>query len=113
MLFRSHYENGDTLVVDTVGIAGGKYHYIDNFRTPHTDKLHVVERYTISPDKKKLTAIIKVEDPDTFNAPLTLRQEWRRTNFAYEESICAEDGGDDHFQQNLEPIPVAAGKPDF
>jgi hypothetical protein len=107
-----HYEGKDTLVVDTVGIAGGKYHYIDNFRTPHTDKLHVVERFTISPDKKKLTAVITVEDPDTFNAPLTLRQEWRRTNLSYEESICAEDGGDDHFGQNLEPIPVA-GKPDF
>src|SRR5580693_2391187 len=24
-----HYENGDTLVVDTIGIAGGKNHYID------------------------------------------------------------------------------------
>jgi hypothetical protein len=107
-----HYEGGDTLVVDTIGIKGGKYHYIDNFRTPHTEKLHVVERFTMSPDKKKMTAIITVEDPDTFNAPLTLRQEWRRTNLSYQESICAEDGGEDHFKQNLDPIPVA-DKPDF
>ena len=107
-----HYEGSDTLVVDTIGIKGGKYHYMDNFRTPHTDKLHVVERFTISPDKKKLSAIIKVEDPDTFNEPLTLTQEWRRTKRTYEESICAEDGGIDYLGHNPDPIPLAT-KPDF
>ena len=107
-----HYENGDTLVVDTIGLAGGKNHFIDNFRTPHSDKLHVVERFTISPDAKSLTVIVTVEDPDTFNAPLTLKNIWRRNNVAIEESVCADDGGVDHFQQNLYPIPVA-GKPDF
>jgi len=107
-----HYENGDTLVVDTIGIAGGKYHNIDNFGTPHTDKLHVVERFTIAADGKNLNATITVEDPDTFNTPLTLRQIWRRTNLEYEESICAEDGGMNPFGQKLEPIPVAA-KADF
>ena len=107
-----HYENGDTLVVDTIGIAGGKYHFIDNFRTPHSDKMHVVERFTVAPDGKSLTAIVTVEDPETFNAPLTLKQVWRRTNLEIEESVCAEDGGVDRFSQNLDPIPVA-GKPDF
>jgi hypothetical protein len=109
-----HYENGDTLVVDTIGIKGGKYHYIDSFRTPHSDKLHVVERFTLSPDSKVLTAIVKLEDPEAFNAPLTLKQVWRRTNFTIEEAVCADDGdgGVSHFKQKLEPIPVAA-KPDF
>ena len=107
-----HYENGDTLVVDTIGLAGGKNHFIDNFRTPHTDKLHVVERFTISPDSKSLTAIVKVEDSDTFNAPLTLKEIWRRNDVPIEESVCAEDGGVDHFQQNLYPIPQA-DKADF
>jgi len=107
-----HYENGDTLVVDTIGIAGGKYHYIDNFRTPHTDKLHVVERFTISPDAKSLTAIVTVEDPDTFHGPLTLKNIWRRNNVPIEESVCAEDGGVDVFHYNLYPIPQA-DKPDF
>jgi hypothetical protein len=35
-----HYEGGDTLVVDTIGLAAGKFHYIDSLRTPHTEKLH-------------------------------------------------------------------------
>ncbi len=32
-----HYENGDTLVVDTIGLST-ENSYIDNFRTPHTDQ---------------------------------------------------------------------------
>ena len=107
-----HYEGGDTLVVDTIGLAGGKNHYIDSFRTPHTDKLHVVERFTISPDGKALTAIVKVEDPDTFNGPLTLKQTWRKNEVAMEEMVCAESAGEDYFNQNLHPVPQA-GKPDF
>ena len=39
-----HYE-GDTLVVDTVGIKVGKYSMVDWYGTPHSEALHVVERY--------------------------------------------------------------------
>jgi hypothetical protein len=41
-----HYE-GDTLVIDTVGIKTGPYTMIDQYGTPHTDKLHVIERYRL------------------------------------------------------------------
>jgi len=41
-----HYE-GDTLVIDTVGIKTGPYTMVDQYGTPHTDKLHVVERYRL------------------------------------------------------------------
>src|SRR5215471_6667975 len=39
-----HYE-GDTLVVDTVGMKIGKYSMVDWYGTPHSEALHVVERY--------------------------------------------------------------------
>ncbi len=39
-----HYE-GDTLVIDTVGIKVGRYSMVDWYGTPHTEALHVVERY--------------------------------------------------------------------
>jgi hypothetical protein len=107
-----HYEGGDTLVVDTIGLAGGEFHYIDSFRTPHSDKLHVVERFTTSPDGGTLTAIVRVEDPDAFNGPLTLKQTWRKNNVAMVEGVCAEDSGQDHFNENLHPLPQAA-RPDF
>jgi hypothetical protein len=105
-----YYENGDTLVIDTIGLST-KDSYIDNFRTPHTDKLHVVERFTVAADGKSLTAIVKVEDPDTFNAPLTMQQRWLKVNGSFRESVCAENNGD-YFHQNLFPLPEAK-RPDF
>jgi hypothetical protein len=39
-----HYE-GDTLVIDTVGIKQGPFAMIDWFGTPTSPALHVVERY--------------------------------------------------------------------
>src|SRR5262249_29459807 len=41
-----HYE-GDTLVVDTVGIKVGPFSMIDWYGTPFTGALHVVERYRL------------------------------------------------------------------
>ena len=41
-----HYE-GDTLVVDTIGIKIGPFAMVDWFGTPHTEALHVVERYRL------------------------------------------------------------------
>jgi|HubBroStandDraft_6_1064221.scaffolds.fasta_scaffold215344_2 hypothetical protein len=105
-----HYENGDTLVIDTIGLST-KNSYIDNFRTPHTEKLHVVERFTVSPDAKNLTAVATVEDPDTFNGPLTMQQRWFKVNNPMEETACAENN-DDFFHQNLFPLPEAK-TPDF
>src|SRR5215831_10751384 len=37
-----HYENGDTLVVDTIGLNDKTF--VDNYLTPHTTEIHVVER---------------------------------------------------------------------
>jgi hypothetical protein len=105
-----HYENGDTLVVDTIGLST-KNSYIDNFRTPHTESLHVVERFTIAPDGKNLTAVATVEDPGAFNAPLTMQQRWFKVGAPMAETVCAENN-DDFFHQNLFPLPEAK-TPDF
>ena len=45
-----HYE-GDTLVIDTVGVKGGPFSMIDMFGTPFTRALHVVERYRLLDDE--------------------------------------------------------------
>jgi hypothetical protein len=41
-----HYE-GDTLVIDTVGIKAGPFAMIDWFGTPYSPALHVTERYRL------------------------------------------------------------------
>jgi hypothetical protein len=105
-----HYENGDTLVIDTIGLST-KNSYIDNFRTPHSEKEHVVERYKVSADGKMLEAAVKVEDPDAFNEPLFMLKRWRKVNNQMLETVCAENNSD-HFSHNLFPIPQAK-TPDF
>jgi hypothetical protein len=105
-----HYENGDTLVIDTVGLSTANS-FIDNFRTPHSEKEHVVERYKMSADGKTLEAAVTIEDPDAFNAPLHMIKRWRRANNPGLETVCAENNGD-HFNRNLFPIPQAE-KADF
>jgi len=41
-----HYE-GDTLVIDTVGIKDGPFPMLDMYGTPHSPALHVIERYRL------------------------------------------------------------------
>jgi hypothetical protein len=41
-----HYE-GDTLVVDTVGVKMGPFSMVDMYGTPFSEALHVVERYRL------------------------------------------------------------------
>jgi len=103
------YENGE-LVVDTIGIST-KLSFLDMYRTPHTEKMHVVERFKLSEDEKQLDAFVKVEDPDTFNEPMYMAARWRKRAEKWEEFICAENN-DDRFSHNLVPLPQA-DKPDF
>jgi hypothetical protein len=103
------YENGE-LVVDTIGLSA-QNSYIDNLRTPHTEKEHVIERFKLSADGNTLDAAVIVEDPDTFNEPLHMVQHWRKVRNQLLETVCAENNGD-IFHQNLFPLPEAT-IPDF
>jgi hypothetical protein len=99
-----HYENGE-LVIDTIGLSTN-LSFIDNYRTPHSEKEHVVERYRISSDGNMLEARVTIEDPDTFNEPLHMIKRWRKATNPNLETVCAENNGD-LFSQNLFPIPEA------
>jgi hypothetical protein len=60
-----HYE-GDTLVVDTIGLNDKTF--VDNYRTPHTEKLHVVERWTLLDGGKTLEANVSTSRPPRCSA---------------------------------------------
>jgi hypothetical protein len=105
-----HYESDGTLVVDTIGLSASMS-YLDMYRTPHTEKEHVVERYRLIDNGNRLEVLVMVEDPDTFNEPLYMVQRWRKVRNQLLETVCAENNGD-HFGKNLFPIPQAA-TPDF
>jgi len=105
-----HYEGGDTLVVDTIGLTNRTF--VDNFRTPNTEKLHVIERWTLAKDEKSIEATVTVEDPGAFTMPWTAIQRFRRTEIGpMIEATCAE-GNFNYYNFDLEPLPTAQ-KSDF
>jgi hypothetical protein len=54
-----HYE-GDTLVIDTIGIKPqGPLAVVDRYGTPHSDALHVVERYRLIDGAAAIEAVRK------------------------------------------------------
>jgi hypothetical protein len=104
-----HFE-GDELVVDTIGMNGTSY--VDNYRTPHTDKIHVVERFRIVEGGKTLQVTATVEDSGAFNMPWSAVQRWKRgPERQILEQICAENS-DSFFDYDVVPIPHA-DRPDF
>jgi len=102
-----HYD-GDTLVVDTIGFNDKTF--LDNYRTPHTDKLHVTERWRLIEDGKKLEILMTIDDPGTFNQPWQALRQYDRVNRTLSEDICSEN--------NVNPFGIdygtpVADKPDF
>jgi hypothetical protein len=95
-----HYE-GDTLVVDTIGLNDKTF--LDNYRTPHTDKLHVTERWRLIEDGKKLEILMTIDDPDTFNQPWQALRRYDRVNRTLSEDICSEN--------NFNPFGIDYGTP--
>jgi hypothetical protein len=104
-----HYENGD-LVVDTIGMNASSF--VDNYRTPHTDQIHVVERFSIINGGKTLQSTVTVDDPGAFNMAWSAVQRWKYSHArSILEEVCAENS-DAFFAYDVVPIPTA-GKPDF
>jgi len=133
-----HYE-GDTLVIDTVGLKVGKYSMVDWFGTPHTEALHVVERYRMIdyaaakegferdakqhnvPDGmpvanakgKYLQLRFTVEDKNVFNMPWTATMTFRSNGEDlrdWAEQTCSENIK--WYPGRDSDVPQAA-KPDF
>ena len=102
-----HYE-GDTLVVDTIGLNNKTF--LDNYRTPHTEKLHVTERWRLIENGAKLEILMTIDDPGTFNQPWQALRQYERTNRNFAEDNCSEN--------NSNPFGINYGtptaeKPDF
>ena len=104
-----HYE-GDTLVIDTIGFNDKTF--LDNFRTPHSDKLHVTERLRLVNGGKFLEAEMVIEDPVVFLKPLHVSKRSRRVEATILEWRCAAGEMNNPFADPDDPLPVAE-KVDF
>ena len=100
-----HFE-GDTLVVDTIALNTKTF--VDAYRTPHTGKLHVTERWRLIENGNTLEVSIGVDDPDTYNQPWQAVKRYARQKKSLVENSCAENN-DILFDYGT----PKAGKPDF
>jgi hypothetical protein len=80
---------GDTLVVDVVGFNEATW--VDYYGHPHTDMLHVVEKFT-RPNKNVLHYEATFDDPGAYTKPFTVRWNinWNPTG-ELTEYICQEN----------------------
>ena len=133
-----HYE-GDTLVVDTVGVKTDRpYAMIDLFGTPYTKSLHIVERYrlrefddvkdAIERNKKEnwlmngdvfsnhrgkfLQLHLTVEDEGVFTTPWTATLTYVPGPDILSEVVCAENRHQYYYDHSDANVPRAE-KPDF
>ena len=135
-----HYE-GDTLVIDTVGVKIGPFAMLDMYGTPRSPALHVVERYRLldyeaakeaeergqrglsrfgrdpgfarNPDYKGkgLQLEFTVEDDGVFTKPWSAAISYRRPLGEWPEMACAENNRE-YFSGRQAAVPTAV-KPDF
>jgi hypothetical protein len=136
-----HYE-GDTLVIDTVGVKMGPFAMMDMYGTPHSPALHVVERYRLldyeaakeaeergqkglsrygrdpglarNPNHKGkgLQLEFTVEDEGVLTQPWSASISYRRPLGDWPEMACAENSAG-HFGGEKAPAMPIANKPDF
>jgi hypothetical protein len=135
-----HYE-GDTLVIDTIGVKIGPFAMLDMYGTPRSPGLHVVERYRLleygaakeaqdrgqrelsrlgrdpglvpNPDYrgKGLQLEFTVEDDSVFTSPWSAAVSYRRPLGEWPEVACAESA--DGYWPGKHVAAPTADKPDF
>ncbi len=132
-----HYE-GDTLVIDTVGIKVGPFAMVDWYGTPQTSALHVIERYRfvdyatakegldrdakenflaqprnmdVNYRGKHLQLVFTVEDPNVFTTPWSATVTYGKPAVEWVEQACAENPHKYGTEEDAQ-VPVAQ-KPDF
>jgi len=129
-----HYE-GDTLVIDTVAVRIGPFATVDWYGTPHTEALHVVERYRLIDEGaaqggwdrdakenfrvqprpsdrngKYLQLQFTVEDEGVFTTPWTATMTYGRGLGGWAEAVCAENT---QWFPGQEAAVPRTDKPDF
>jgi hypothetical protein len=96
---------GNTLVIDSVGFKDTQV-WADENGSPHSDALHVVERWT-RPDADHLHVETLIEDPKFYTRPFTYSRTWiaGKPDEEVHEYSCSENNVDrDHLGFGPGPI---------
>jgi hypothetical protein len=93
------YENGNTLVVDTVGFTDKTW--LDQMGHPNTEQLHLVERYK-RVDAATLELDLTIDDPGAYTKPWMAHRNFTtsKTGFLRYQQICS-TRENRRFEENL------------
>jgi hypothetical protein len=81
--------DGDALVIESSGFDDSTL--LDNAGLPHSDALHLTERYQLDKDGKHLHARFTIDDPKTFASSWSFTAEYvRRPGYELREDVCAD-----------------------
>jgi hypothetical protein len=96
------YENADTLVIDTVGFNNKSW--LDQLGHPHTDKLHVIERYKLL-DKDHIELDVMIDDPGAYTKPFPARRFFNRPKVPFMQNpwVCSTRENQEHFNHLEKP----------
>ena len=96
-----HYENGDTLVVDTVGFNDKTW--LDQVGHPHTEQLHLIERYKRVGNTLELQMVI--DDPGAYTKPWNAQRFFIQstTGFLRYQQICSVRENQQFFNNAAKP----------
>jgi hypothetical protein len=92
------YENGDTLVVDTVGVNDKTW--LDQAGHPHSDQMHLVERFKRVSDTTLEYQFI-LDDPGAYTRPWGITRSFTRstTGFLRYQWVCSVRDAREHYEK--------------
>lgn len=80
--------DGNALVVDSAGFDDSTM--LDNAGLPHSESLHLTERYELSADGKRLHLRFTIDDPKTFTRAWSGQADYvKRPGYELTEDVCA------------------------
>jgi hypothetical protein len=80
--------DGESLIVESSGFDDSTL--LDNAGLPHSDALHLTERYQLSRDGMHLHLGLTIEDPNTFTQPWSAQADFvKRPGYEVPEEVCA------------------------
>ena len=80
--------DGDALVIESNGFDDSTM--LDGAGLPHSEALHLTERYSLSKDGKHLHLALTIEDPKTFTTAWNAQADYvKRPGYELPEEVCA------------------------
>jgi hypothetical protein len=81
--------DGNALVIDSAGFDDSTL--LDNAGLPHSEALHLTERYELSQDGKHLHLRFTIDDPKTFTQAWSGQADYvKRSGYELSEDVCAD-----------------------